>query len=66
MTIPKTIEMARKFLKAGNARAYAQLMSAEIRAAMSDRAANAYRKAIAEDGTESLFSGLSSPCPTAA
>lgn len=66
MTITKTIEMARKYLKAGNERSYAQLMSAEIRAAMSDRAANAYRKAIGEDGTERLFVNLNTACPLAA
>ena len=66
MTITKQIEVARKFLNAGNAKAYAQSMSGSIRAAMSDRAANSFRKAIAEDKAESLFRGLNTACPVAA
>lgn len=66
MTITKQIEVARKFLNAGNAKAYAQAMSGSIRAAMSDRAASAFRKAIAEDKAESLFLGLNTASPVAA
>ncbi len=65
MTIAKQIENSRKFLRAGNAGAYARGMSAAIRAAMSDRAAAAFRKAIAEDNAESLFANLSTSCPLA-
>jgi hypothetical protein len=49
MTIAKSIASARQHLPS-NPQSYAQVMSANIRAAMSDRAANAYRKAISEDG----------------
>lgn len=66
MTITKQIEFARKFLKAGNAKSYAQSMSSSIRSAMSDRAAKAFRKAIAEDQTEALFRDLNTDCPVAA
>ncbi len=66
MTISKQIEMARKYLTAGNSKSYAQSMSVSIRAAMSDKAANAFRKAIAEDKTEHLFRNLGTACPVAA
>lgn len=66
MTITKQIEVARKFLLTGNTKAYAQSMSGSIRAAMSDRAAKAFREAIAEDKTETLFRGLGTACPVAA
>ena len=66
MTITKQIEMARKMLNAGNGGAYARLMSGSIRAAMSDRAAKAFRAAIVEDGAERFFSKLDTNCPVAA
>lgn len=66
MTIGKTIQMARNMLHSGNGAAYARLLSAEIRASMSTRAANAVRKAIAEDGAERLFVKLDTSCPLAA
>lgn len=55
MTIARTIEIARQHLKAGNPGAYARVMAGAIRAAASNRAANAYRDAIAEDKAWSLF-----------
>ncbi|MGJ7039177.1 hypothetical protein J2Y63_002432 [Shinella sp. BE166] len=66
MTNAKTIEMARKMLSAGNGAAYARLISGAIRSAMSDRAANAFRKAVSEDGAERFFDKLDTSCPTAA
>lgn len=66
MTTARTIEMARSFLKAGNATSYAQLMSASIRSAMSDRTAKAIRTAIVEDKAEAHFARLDSNCPVAA
>lgn len=65
MTITKTIEMARKMLNAGNGSAYARVMSGAIRSAMSDRAANSFRKAIVEDGAERFFRDLETTCPLA-
>ncbi|MCW2317613.1 hypothetical protein M2322_003177 [Rhodoblastus acidophilus] len=65
MTIARHIELSRQHLRGGNPGAYARGMSGLIRAALSARAANAYRKAIAEDRTEHLFSGLDTACPTA-
>lgn len=66
MTITKQIEFARKLLKSGNGKAYAQAMSGSIRAAMSDRASKAFRKAIAEDQAERFFVNLDTDCPVAA
>ena len=66
MTIAKQIANCRIYLQTGNPGAYARGMSAAIRAAMSDRASNAFRKAIAEDKAEHLFAGLATSCPIAA
>lgn len=66
MTNTKTIEMARKMLKAGNGSAYARLMSGAIRSAVSDRSASGFRKAIVEDGAERFFARLDTNCPLAA
>ena len=44
---------------------YAAGMAAAIRSALSERAVNAFRKAIVEDGAEDLFRKLESPCPVA-
>jgi hypothetical protein len=66
MTVAKTIEMARKMLNAGNGKAYAGVMSGAIRSAMSDRAADSFRKAIAEDRAERFFIKLDTNCPLAA
>jgi hypothetical protein len=66
MIVAKTIEMAREMLNAGNGEAYARVMSGAIRSAMSDRAANSFRKAIVEDGAEHFFSRLETACPIAA
>lgn len=63
MTIASTIQMARKH---GIGGAYARIMSSAIRAAASDRASNAIRKAIAEDKAEHLFLNLGTNCPVAA
>ena len=63
MTITKQIENARQHLEAGNYYAYAAQISAGIRSAMSDRAANAFRKAIAQDRTGGMFANLSTSCP---
>ena len=65
MTITKQIENCRVYLKTGNPGAYARGMSAAIRAAMSDRAAKAFRNAIAEDHASHLFSNLFTDAPTA-
>lgn len=65
MTITKQIESARRYLRDGNGGAYARSMSGAIRAAASDRAANAFRKAIAEDGAEGFFDRLNTVCPIA-
>ncbi|MBT9385484.1 hypothetical protein KM176_16540 [Pseudooceanicola sp. CBS1P-1] len=54
MTIAKTIETARQHLTNGNAGAYARIMSGAVRAAASDRAANAYRAAMKADGFDAL------------
>lgn len=63
MTITRTIELARQHGMTG---AYARVMAGAIRAASSDRAANAIRKAIAEDKAEHLFLNLGTNCPVAA
>lgn len=63
MTIARTIQTARQH---GIGGAYARVMSGAIRAASSDRAANAFRKAISEDKAEHLFLNLSTNCPVAA
>lgn len=65
MTISKQIEMARKCLTV-SPEAYARMLSASIRSAVSDKAANAYRAAIHQDGTERMFRGLDTNCPVAA
>lgn len=65
MSIARTINTARAHLVAGNSGAYARVMSGAIRAAMSERAANAFRGAIAEDGAQAAFLNLSTSCPTA-
>ena len=53
MTIAKTIAMARQHLASGNRGAYARIMSGAVRAAMSNRAANAYKAAMQADGVSS-------------
>ena len=63
MTIAGTIALARGYGITGG---YARVMSGAIRAAASERAARAYRAAIAEDGAEGLFVGLNTTCPIAA
>ncbi|MCW2283666.1 hypothetical protein M2323_001438 [Rhodoblastus acidophilus] len=65
MSIARHIELARQHLRAGNPGAYARSMSGGIRSALSTRAANRYRRAIAEDKAESFFRNLDSSCPTA-
>lgn len=65
MTITRQIAFARQSLP-GNPGAYARSMSAAIRAAASNRAASALRKAIAEDKAERHFVGLDTACPLAA
>lgn len=64
MTITKQIQTARSYKD--NAGAYARVMSAAIRSAMSDRAAKAFRAAIIEDGMQHAFAGFDTNCPTAA
>lgn len=64
-TVDRTISSARNYLKAGNRQSYAQLISAGIRASLSDAATKALRDAITEDGTENLFVGLDTAVPTA-
>jgi hypothetical protein len=64
MTISKQIANCRAYLPS-NPGAYARGMSAAIRAAMSDRAASALRKAIAEDKAERLFRNINTSCPLA-
>lgn len=62
MTIAKTIAIARKHgLTAG----YARVLSGAIRAAASERTANAIREAIREDGAGHLFVALDTNCPLA-
>ena len=65
MTIAKQIANCRIYLQTGNPGAYARGMSAAIRAAMSDRASNAFRKAIAEDHASHLFNNFFGSAPTA-
>ena len=62
MTAAHTIEMARQH---GFNGAYARIMSAAIRSAQSERAANAFRKAIIEDHAGHLFRNLETDCPVA-
>jgi hypothetical protein len=50
MTTKRHIETARQHLAGGNKDAYINLMKAGIRAAMSARTANAYKKAMQQDG----------------
>ena len=50
MTTKRHIEIARQHLAGGNKDAYVNLMKAGIRAAMSARTANAYKKAMQQDG----------------
>ena len=63
MSIQKQIEMARS-LKS-NPGAYARVMSAAIRSAMSDRAVKAYRAAVEADGMVGAFANWSSATPVA-
>jgi len=63
MSIARTIELARQH---GITGAYARVMAGAIRAASSARAANAFRKAIAEDRASHLFKNLDTDCPVAA
>lgn len=63
MSIARTIELARQH---GSTGAYARVMAGAIRAASSDRAAKALRKAIAEDSAGHLFHNLDTDCPVAA
>lgn len=64
MTTEKTVSMARALLEAGNASAYARMMSGAIRAASGKRAA-VYRAAIIEDDAARFFLHLSTNCPLA-
>lgn len=48
MTISKTISIAKQHAANGNREAAARILSGAIRAAASDRAANAYRAALSE------------------
>ena len=67
MTIDKTIQMARMFLKGGNGGAYARLLSGCIRASVPNGIADKkYRTAIIEDGAERFFIRLETACPVAA
>jgi len=50
MTNKRHIEITRQHLAGGNKDAYIKIMTAGIRAAMSARTANAYKKAMQHDG----------------
>ena len=65
MTITKQIQNCRAYLKTGNPGAYARGMSAAIRAAGSERAAKAFRTAVAEDHASHLFNNFFGSAPTA-
>jgi len=54
MTNKRHIEIARQHLAGGNKEAYIKLMTAGIRAAMSARTVNAYKKALKQDGMFNL------------
>lgn len=64
MTISQNIKAARGFIVTAPY-AYAATMSGFIRSANSDRAAQAYRNAIREDGMEIYFAMLDSASPIA-
>ncbi|MGR9413129.1 hypothetical protein [Rhizobium leguminosarum] len=66
ITMTRTIDTAREYLKSGNGGAYARLLSAAIRASGDDRVSMAIIRAIADDKAAHLFSGLGTSCPTAA
>ena len=50
MTNKRHIEIARQHLAGGNKEAYIKLMTAGIRAAMSERTVNDFKKAMKQDG----------------
>ena len=50
MTNKRHIEIARQHLASGNKEAYIKLMTAGIRAAMSERTVNDFKKAMKQDG----------------
>jgi len=54
MTNKRHIEIARQHLAGGNKEAYIKLMTAGIRAAMSERTVTAYKQAMKQDGTFTL------------
>ena len=66
MTTAETIASAREHLRAGDRGAYARIMSAAIRRAMSDRSARALRAAVIADGMRTWILGLDTHCPLAA
>ena len=54
MTNKRNIEIARQHLASGNKEAYIKLMTAGIRAAMSERTVNDFKKAMKQDGLFNL------------
>lgn len=65
MSTKQTISLAREHLAEGNPGAYARILSAAIRSAMSDRAVSTYLTAINADCMADHFRGLNTDCPTA-
>lgn len=66
MPIDMQLAIARARLAEGDERAYVAQILAGIRGAMTGRSVDAFRRAIAEDGTAHLFSGLETSRPIAA
>lgn len=66
MPVALQIAIAREHLAAGNECAYAAQIRAGIRGAMTSRAIDAFRRAIAEDETERLFDDLATIAPRTA
>ena len=61
----RTIATARAYLAAGSPDAYARVMSAAIRSAMSKRVADDFRSALIEDNAQHAFINLDTHCPLA-
>ena len=61
MSAAKRIENSRRHLAVGNVASYKQLMSADLRAAMSTRTKNAIIKALRDDG----YNVRDKECPVA-
>lgn len=56
--IDQRISDARAYLAAGNVGGYARVMAANIRSALSDKAAGRFRRAVREDGAEGAFANF--------